>query len=35
LPPLTIISKLEKFAKDLPRNEQAKAVEDTVEPPKE
>lgn len=35
LPPLTIISKLEKFAKDLPRNEQAKAVEDTVEPAKE
>ena len=35
LPPLTIISKLEKFAKDLPRNEQSIPNEQKDEPAKE
>jgi len=35
LPPLTIISKLEKFAKDLPRNEQSTTTTEAMAPEKE
>ncbi|MFN5519741.1 MAG: cell division protein FtsH, partial [Ignavibacteria bacterium] len=35
LPPLTIISKLEKFAKDLPRNEQSTRTAEAMAPEQE